>query len=916
MADLFVSYSRRDSDFVNRLVDSVSDRGKAVWLDTEGIADGEVFPEAIKRAIEGSDAFLFVITPESVHSTYCEQEVEYARELQKRIVPVLREPVADSELHSEIRDRNWIPFTDKDEFDASVDRLIKALDTDLEHVREHTRWLVKAIEWDGRGRERSFLLRGSELREAEAWLASSPATADPAPTRLHREYLLASRNASARRQRSLVSASLAVAAVSIGLLIFALISRGQAISERVTADSVALASRADSELTVDPEISVLLGMRAVRTKPTPEAMFALREALDESPLQLSIGVGSVADCANNTPSAAYSPDGGEVAAGLCTGSLALINATTGAIDRELRLDSDVTSEAFSPNGALLGVGTNQGLELLDARTMDVRLSMRGAGPADDVAFSPNDRMLALAAQNGIVLLNLATHRRRRFLTGSGEYFSAVFSPDGRSLITQGGAGPIKVYDVATGRITHRLADGTQGGVSVVVSPSAEQLAFTYIDPSGNGAVAVASAKTFAHPTVVATVPGSEILSLAYSPDGQSVALGAADGAAGLWSTHTHQKLASLVGHTAGVSQMAFSPDGGRVLTISSDGTLRMWRAEGNESFAVPIAAIGEPAAALANRVVVGVNAGDRQAIDSVSAQTGRRLSQLVVGHAPTRSVQAGYIEVSANGRLGVTYNPFLAKPIEVWNVADRRVVRTLPSMSVADVQLSPSGTRLAISPQSGRSEIISLRGGRTVALSGRVPACTDQNGGYQDLAFSPDGRRLAGATFCGQVVAWDAASGRRLPHTFNEGGEIAAIAFSPDDAHVAIASWDTTATIWDALADRSRSLSGHTGGVNAIAYSANGSRILTTSLDDTARLWSATDGRLLRIYEQPDPANTPAFSPDGTAVYTTDFSGVLRSWRTCPMCTDPSGLLALAVRGQRGIHSLTTLERAASAGSS
>jgi hypothetical protein len=68
MADVFVSYSRRDSEFVGRLSASIHDNGKEVWVDTDGIADGEVFPEAIKRAIEGSDAFVFVITPDSTHS--------------------------------------------------------------------------------------------------------------------------------------------------------------------------------------------------------------------------------------------------------------------------------------------------------------------------------------------------------------------------------------------------------------------------------------------------------------------------------------------------------------------------------------------------------------------------------------------------------------------------------------------------------------------------------------------------------------------------------------------------------------------------------------------------------------------------------------------------------------------------------
>ena len=199
MADVFVSYSRRDAEFVDRLVNSVSERGKQVWVDTEAIADAEVFPEAIKHAIEGSDAFLFVITPDSVHSAYCENEVEHARNLNKRIVPVLRELVPDSELPEEIRDRNWIPFTEDADFDTGLARLLGALDTDLESVQAHTRWLVKALEWDSEGRDKSFLLRGSELKAAEAWLASR---ARRMPIRRRRRSSASTCSPAARRRRA------------------------------------------------------------------------------------------------------------------------------------------------------------------------------------------------------------------------------------------------------------------------------------------------------------------------------------------------------------------------------------------------------------------------------------------------------------------------------------------------------------------------------------------------------------------------------------------------------------------------------------------------------------------------------------------------------------------------------------------
>jgi hypothetical protein len=148
MADVFISYSRRDAPFVERVAGSLEARGKMAWLDTEGIADTEVFPQAIQNAIEASDAFLFVITPASVASDYCDQEVTYARELEKRMVPVLRIAVPDDDLPKEIRHRNWIPFTEDDDFDASLERVVRALDTDLELRKEHTRWLIKCMEWD------------------------------------------------------------------------------------------------------------------------------------------------------------------------------------------------------------------------------------------------------------------------------------------------------------------------------------------------------------------------------------------------------------------------------------------------------------------------------------------------------------------------------------------------------------------------------------------------------------------------------------------------------------------------------------------------------------------------------------------------------------------------------------------------
>jgi hypothetical protein len=183
LSDVFISYSRHDGALVARLVEALQARGKDVWVDVGGIRDAEVFPAALRMAVEQSDGFLFVISPESVASRYCEQEVAHALELNKRIVPLLYRAVPEDALPDGIRVRNWIPIGDDGDFEQGVARAVDALDTDLAWTKAHTGWLVKALEWDGEGREGSFLLRGSELAAAEAWLTSA-AGKEPQPTAL------------------------------------------------------------------------------------------------------------------------------------------------------------------------------------------------------------------------------------------------------------------------------------------------------------------------------------------------------------------------------------------------------------------------------------------------------------------------------------------------------------------------------------------------------------------------------------------------------------------------------------------------------------------------------------------------------------------------------------------------------------
>ena len=88
--DVFISYSRKDKEFVRRLDDELKSRGREAWVDWEGIRPTEEFMQAIYRAIEGADTFVFVLTPDSVVSEVCRREIEHAATHNKRMVPTRR----------------------------------------------------------------------------------------------------------------------------------------------------------------------------------------------------------------------------------------------------------------------------------------------------------------------------------------------------------------------------------------------------------------------------------------------------------------------------------------------------------------------------------------------------------------------------------------------------------------------------------------------------------------------------------------------------------------------------------------------------------------------------------------------------------------------------------------------------------
>jgi hypothetical protein len=194
--DVFISYSRADSDFARKLNDELQLQGKTTWFDQESIASGSDFQQEIYRGIKACDNFLFILSPRSVNSPYCADEVEYAASLNKRFVTVLHRQVNSADLHPELAKVQWIDFNHNErDFNANFNQLVRTLDTDREHVQSHTKWLQRAIEWDSKDKSADLLLRGSEFLIAQNWLQQTEQQKkQPGATRLQKAFLEAIKN--------------------------------------------------------------------------------------------------------------------------------------------------------------------------------------------------------------------------------------------------------------------------------------------------------------------------------------------------------------------------------------------------------------------------------------------------------------------------------------------------------------------------------------------------------------------------------------------------------------------------------------------------------------------------------------------------------------------------------------------------
>lgn len=202
---IFISYSRKDREFADRLVAGLAARGFEPLIDRAEIYAFEDWWQRIEALISRADTVVFVLSPNAVFSDVALKEVAYAASLNKRFAPIVLQRVEDAAVPEPLRRLNFIFFDDffdgSAHFEKSADELGEALQRDIGWIRQHTEYGEAARRWLANGRSEGLLLRSPMLEQAERWIVSPPrGTTLGDANELTREFIAASRAAEVRRR--------------------------------------------------------------------------------------------------------------------------------------------------------------------------------------------------------------------------------------------------------------------------------------------------------------------------------------------------------------------------------------------------------------------------------------------------------------------------------------------------------------------------------------------------------------------------------------------------------------------------------------------------------------------------------------------------------------------------------------------
>ncbi|HNT76273.1 MAG TPA: trypsin-like peptidase domain-containing protein [Anaerolineae bacterium] len=422
------------------------------------------------------------------------------------------------------------------------------------------------------------------------------------------------------------------------------------------------------------------------------------------------------------------------------------------------------------------------------------------------------------------------------------------------------------------------------------------------------------------------VHDDSVSTVAFSPDGQWIASGSADGTARVWEAATGREVARVI-HGEYVSAVAFSPDGRWVVSGSWDDTARVWEAATGREIARVTHGDDVKSVTFSPNGRWVVSGGSDGTARVWEAETGREIAHV------THIYWIQDLDFSPDGQWVVS-GAWDGK-VWVWEAATGREISSVTHQGwVSDVAFSPDGRWVVSGGQDGTARVWEAATGREItrmthqeqvnvatfspsgqwvisagcdeyyegvcvgglaqvweAATGRKVASVAHQSYIDTAIFSPDGHWVVSAG-CGKnygprcygvAQVWEVATGREIARITHQGG-IQSVAFSPDGQWVVSGSADGTARVWDLKASgeaatvRQIAYITHKGIVEHLDFSSDGKMVISGSRDGTVKVWEAATGRESAHITHEGVVSAVAFSPDSQWVVSGSADDTVRVW--------------------------------------
>ena len=754
------------------------------------------------------------------------------------------------------------------------ERLREWLIESREDVRLERQLLHSAEVWDEAGRDKSYVMGGTRLRQFEEWAQTTTLQLN----QLELEYLDASlavrreqeaiEKARQERERELErqkARNMRIAAVVFGVAaVVAIILSLVAFQQRAIAENER--ERADEQRMIAEDQRALA-----------ETAQHVAELNERKNLSLALAANARGSLSEHDPALAlplaiearhaFDPPEAEVVR-----ILGLAAFSPGPRFRFADSPQSTLAVGTNSDGSIGAYAGSEGvIRFVNAYTGGLLSMIETGSPVIGLSISPDDRLVAAGMadssigvwqlESGVELYRLAGHEMM--------VTDVEFSPDGATLASASADTSVRLWDVASGALRHTLQRHLDYVMKLSFSSDGARLA------SSSAAIGVSeNMRTPDHNTIqvwdvasgdnILTIPPDGIgyvRDVEFSPDGTTIGAttwsSALGGTVRIYDSQSGVELHRLYAHRTTIANVEFSPDGRMLATGSRDGSVKIWNIE--------------------QGVEVTSYVDFPERVHDIEYSPDGEYMMIGLGNA------GDFPDGGDNPVDGSAY---------LWDLRNRTQAQIYAGHSdwtwAADI--SPDGSLVASGsgPLSLPASLDNLDATARVwnaATGEQVIALSGHSNTVDSVRFTPDGNHLLSASWDGSIRRWDLTDGREVARYDVPDARVYMIDLHPDGEHFASASSDGIIRLWHIESGQvAQEFLGHTAAVNGVHISDDGALIASAAgnwagEDHTLRLWDAVSGELLGAYEgHAAIVNYARIAPNNQFIISTSWDGTVRMW--------------------------------------